>query len=840
MKKQFSVTGMNCAACSAHVDKAVRSLTGVSDVSVNLLANSMTVIYDDKIVNDESIVKAVERAGYGATVYEASDRSAKDKLDAKYSHEFRSNLIKLFISIFLLLILMYFGMGHMLHLPLGFFDISTNPATNTTLQMILAAAIIGINFSFYRSGFTKLFRLAPNMDSLVAMGSAISFVYSFVRLVNIYMIYETDIALACSIAHNLYFESSAMILVFISIGKTLESRSKVKTRDSIDGLMKLKPETATRIVDGQESVVALEEVKPGDILVVRSGQQIPADGVIIKGSASIDESVLTGESIPADKTTNDNVYQATINRSGYFEMKVTRSDSDSALSEIIRIVEEASSSKAPISRLADKISAVFVPVVLGLALVVYIIWRAIGAEIYQALNYAITVIVISCPCSLGLATPTAITVGTGRAAKLGILFKSAEILENLHDVDTVVLDKTGTVTTGSLVCPPEFVLPASGISVDNLLSFAAVLEKSSVHPVGRCIYDYCVNNNADTSKSATDYKELSGSGITCKIDSKILLCGNRAFVSEYCSIDENAYNSVLENGVTPILFSYDGTYLGLISVTDSIKDDSKAAVAGLNELGTQVIMLTGDIEKTTASIAAKTGIINFESGVKPQDKESYITGLQTKGHKVAMIGDGINDAPALTSADVGIAIGTGTDIAIDSADIVLTHGSLIEAVNAIDLARRVMKNIKQNLFWAFFYNCLGIPIAAGVFTGIGITLNPMIAAALMSCSSLFVVSNALRLNLYRPKLEHEEKIEIETKKTEDKIMTFKINVEGMMCVHCKANVERALNTMPGVTATVDLESKTASVESSVEITFQDLIKTVEDAGYTVSAISRLS
>lgn len=827
MKKKFNVTGMSCAACSAHVDKAVRSIPGVSDVSVNLLANSMTVIFDDSIVTNDMIFKAVEHAGYKAAAADKINSLSKASLKSEFGSEYRKNVIKLIVSGVLLLILMYLGMGHMLRLPLGIFDSSLSPALNTTIQMILAAVIIGINFKYYRSGFSKLFRLAPNMDSLVAMGSAISFIYSCLKLINIFKLTETDFMAAVSLSHNLYFESSAMILVFISIGKTLEAKSKVRTRDSIEDLMKLKPETAVRITDGTEEVIPTDDIRVNDILVVRSGQQIPADGIIINGSCSVDESVLTGESVPSDKASGDNVFQATIISSGYIEVKVTKSDSDSALSEIIRTVEEAASSKAPVSRLADRISAVFVPMVLGFAVITYAIWRFMGADIHDALNFAITVIVISCPCSLGLATPTAITVGTGKAAKLGILFKSASVLENCHDVDTVVLDKTGTITTGELKCSD--VIPATDTDIHMLMRLAVSAEKSSSHPIGRCIYDYCSNQISDAFNNISDYEEVAGGGISCTVEGKPLKCGNYAFVSQYCKIDDNLYRSVIEKGVTPILFCYNNKYMGLIAVEDSIKQDSSAAVTGLKDLGLDIYMLTGDIAKTAESIAYRAGISNVKAEVKPSDKEKFISELRSDNHKVVMIGDGINDAPALTAADVGIAIGTGTDIAIDSADVILTHGSLVEAVNTIDLSRKVMKNIRQNLFWAFFYNCLGLPIAAGVFSGIGISLNPMIAAALMSCSSLFVVSNALRLNLYKPIL-----------KTEDKNMTFKVIVEGMMCMHCRANVEKAFNAVSGITASVDLETKTASVETTRDVTIEELKKIVEDAGYTVSAITRLS
>lgn len=862
----FDVKGMSCASCSAHVDKAVRCLPGVKEVSVNLLSNSMTVDYDDSIISAEDINNAVKRSGYSSSLRSDSKTISSGN---NLASELDASRKRLLFSGLLLLLLMYIGMGHMVGLSSPkFASIDTSPLGYAVTMMLLSLSIILINFRFYRSGFSKLLRLAPNMDSLVSMGSFVSFVYSVYLTACIGLdISRGNFEAACKTANGLYYESAAMILVFISVGKLLEARSKLKTRSSIDSLLSLRPQTAQRINGEETEIISLEDIRPGDILLVKAGDKIPADGIITKGSGSIDESMLTGENLPLEKSEGDEVFQACINKSGYFEFRVTKNNSDTAFAEIIRLVEQAANSKAPVSRLADRISAVFVPVVFALSLVTLVIWLACGADFSLALKFAINVIVISCPCSLGLATPTAITAGTGKGAKLGILFKSAEVLENLSSVDTVVFDKTGTITSGILSCSDIWISEITDLQ--SFLSLAGSAEKLSSHPIGSAIYDYCLDNCNKPFPPATDYKEIEGSGIKCLIDGAELICGNFEFIRKYVDINNSLSSSYMQKGITPIFFAYNSKLIGIIGVNDTVREDSIAAVEYLHRMKLNTALLTGDCAAAAKSVASKTNISNLVYEVKPGQKSDYLKSLHDNGSKTVMVGDGINDAPALTTADIGIAIGAGTDVAIDSADIILTANTPADVVNAIDLSRKVMRNIRQNLFWAFFYNCLGIPIAAGVFyKSFGLQLNPMIASALMSCSSLFVVTNALRLNLYKPLLKgtstlHKNKTGIEVKNVSENVgyeiaeiedseeiekleepekmeettkMKVTVFVEGMMCVHCQAHVAKAFNDVDGISAVVDLESKTATLELSRDFTDEELIKIVTDAGYEVSKI----
>ena len=838
IKKRFIVTGMNCAACSSHVERAVKNVNGVSNVNVNLIANNMIVVFDEKITDSETIISAVIKAGYGA--------SAEDIKSNERTNEFLNLKRKLIISVTLLLVLMYVGMGHMIGLPIPkCLSISNSPLGFSLIMMLLSAVIIGINFKYYISGFSKLFRLSPNMDSLVAMGSCVSFIYSSVLTFFIFKLsHNNDIAEASVLAHRLYFESAAMILVFISIGKTLESRSKLKTRDAIDSLIKLKPDTAVRLSEQGEEVISASQIQVNDILIIRSGSSVPADGIIIEGHGSIDESVLTGESIPCEKGVGNELYQATINVSGFIKLKVTAIDSDTALSKIIELVEEASSTKAPISRLADKISAVFVPVVFGISAVTFVIWLLLGAPFYEALNYAITVIVISCPCSLGLATPTAIAAGTGRAAKLGILIKNAATLEQIHRIDSVVFDKTGTLTEGRLYCT-DFI-PAGDIEINEFAKLVYAAECMSEHPIAKAITEYIEKNFSYRGYNATDFESIEGGGIRACINGKDLYCGNIPLISSHIVLYTGVADKLAEEGKTPIIFEYDDRYVGIIAVADTIRADGAFAVGILNDIAVNTVMLTGDNEVTAKSVADNIGISAFKASLKPLDKAEYIEELRSSGHHVLMVGDGINDAPALTVADIGVAIGAGTDIAIDSADIIHTGTDLTTVADTILLGRKVIRIIKENLFWAFFYNCIGIPIAAGVFSSLGVTLNPMIAAALMSLSSIFVVTNALRINLYEPiekltktsdnKADADNFAESDDKEKE--AMKVNVIVNGMMCVHCKAHVEEAFNSVEGIQCVVDLDSKTAALTLSKDFTDEELFDIVKKAGYEPVSVNR--
>lgn len=816
MEKKFNITGMSCAACSAHIEKSVSKLDGVESVSVNLLKNSMSVSYDESSVTVSDIINAVESGGYGA-----SESGAK-KTAAPQQKSGLSVKRRLIISIIFLVILMYISMGHMLGAPfLSAFDKTENAIAFAFTQFLLTIPIICVNFSYYTDGFKSLFNRTPNMNSLIAIGSAAAEIYGIYAIYAMgYALGRGDMQTVHSYMMNLYFESAAMIVTLITLGKFLESRAKGKTSEAIEKLMDLSPKTAVVIRDGKEVTVSAEELRVGDICVVRAGQAISADGVIIEGNGAVDESAVTGESIPVDKKAGDNVIGATINKSGYFKLQVTKVGEDTTLSQIIRLVEDASATKAPIAKLADKVSGVFVPIVIGIAVLTAVIWFVLGKEADFALSMAISVLVISCPCALGLATPTAIMVGTGRGAQLGILIKSAEALETLHTVDTIVMDKTGTVTEGKPSVTD--VIPLGKNSRGELLKLAVSLEHLSEHPLSKAVCEYA---NAYEKYDVSDFLQIAGRGIKGKINGKEILGGNYAFMTDN-GIDLEENIALANDGKTALYFAYGGEPLGIIAVADKVKDSCMEAVSNMRKMNIDVVMLTGDNELTAKAVGRNIGIDNVIAGVLPQDKEREIKKLRENGKKVAMIGDGINDAPALVRADLGMAIGAGTDIAMESADIVLMRSDLSDAVSAIELSRATIKNIKENLFWAFFYNAIGIPIAAGALYSFGIKLNPMISAAAMSFSSVFVVTNALRLRYFKVKKVKGEK---KMKKT--------IKIKGMMCGHCTGRVQDALNAMDGVSAEVSLNNGgEAVVTLSADVSDNALTKTVTDAGYEVLAI----
>lgn len=828
MERKFNVTGMSCAACSARVDKAVRGLEGVKEVNVNLLQNRMTVEFDENAVGDNEIIEAVVKAGYGASVFgKKAEKAAEETSDESYKVKRR-----LIISICFLIPLMYVSMGHMIGLPTPSV-IHDYPLIMGLSELFLTLPIMYVNDKFYKTGFKTLFKLSPNMDNLIAIGSGAAFLYSSVTLFRMAL----D-PMDMSLMHELYYESAATILTLITVGKYLESRSKKKTSDAITKLMNLAPKTAVVVREGKEVVISSDDVVVGDIVVVKSGMSIPVDGVITEGTGSVDESAITGESLPVDKKPGDNVTGATVNKSGYFKFKASKGGEDTALSQIIRLVEDAAGSKAPIAKLADKVAGVFVPTVIAIAVLAAVVWLLLGYSVGFALSLGIAVLVISCPCSLGLATPTAIMVGTGKGAELGILIKSAESLETAHSIDTVVLDKTGTITTGS---PKVTDIYPINTSKDELLKKAASIEALSEHPLGKAI---CEEYGKGELFEAKDFVQKPGEGVKADVSGKTLSGGNKKMMTaegiDISSLEDKAREGA-DEGKTPLYFAENGVCIGAVFIADAIKPSSAQAVSELEKQGIDVIMVTGDNKKTAEAIAKKVGIKHVISEVLPEDKEAEVRKLQQSGKKVAMTGDGINDAPALTRADIGIAIGAGTDIAIDSADIVLMKNDLLDVPAAIKLSKAVMKNIKENLFWAFFYNIIGIPVAAGVlYIPFGIKLNPMIGAAAMSLSSVFVVSNALRLRFFKTGYEKaavNNNIINEESIKEEKIMQKKtIKIEGMMCTHCTGSVSKALNALEGVEAEVSLENKCAEVTLSKDVSDDVLKSTVTDLGYEVISI----
>lgn len=850
-KEKFDVTGMTCSACSSRVEKCVSKLDGASNVTVNLLTNSMQVEYDEKVLSGRQIIDAVVKAGYGANVQNVKSSASSSQGRAAASgnpveEQMKNMKFRLIVSFVFLVPLMYVSMGHMVGLPLpGLLSGVENAVSFAFTQFLLCLPIIFVNRKYYIKGFQTLSHLAPNMDSLIAIGSTASLVYGIVAIYRMsYGLGNGDMELVHRYYHDLYFESAAMILALITVGKYLEARSKGKTSEALTKLLDLAPKTAVVERGGREEEIPVEQVQAGDIVVVRPGNSIPVDGFIIEGSTSIDEAAITGESIPVHKQVNDTVIAATMNKTGFIRFKATRVGDDTTFSQIIRLVEEASSSKAPIAKTADKIAGIFVPAVMAIALVTAIGWLMAGAAFEFAFSCAVSVLVISCPCALGLATPVAIMVGTGKGAENGILIKSGEALETVHNIQCVVLDKTGTITQGK----PVVTNVETNLEPGQFLSIAAGLEEKSEHPLAEAILEYTKKNKIRPSK-VSEFLSVPGRGVKGKIDGKWYFAGNSRMMEEEglsLSSVKNRLDELADQGKTPMVFAEEGRILGILSIADVVKETSREAVKQLKELGTEVVMLTGDNKRTAEAIRKELDIDTVIAEVLPQDKEREISRLQKEGKKVAMIGDGVNDAPALARADVGMAIGAGTDVAIESADIVLMKNDLLDAVTAIRLSKAVIRNIKQNLFWAFFYNSLGIPVAAGVFyTAFGWKLSPMIGAAAMSMSSIFVVTNALRLKKFKVSRSENisekgeiiqeamlQSMEIDEIKEEKTMITMKIN--GMMCPHCQAAVKKALEAFDGVTADVNLEDKAAYITGEADK--DALVKAVTDAGYEVVSV----
>lgn len=847
MDKKFDVTGMTCSACSSHVEKSVCKLVGEGNVSVSLLTNSMQVSYDESKISENDIIKAVEDAGYGASVAGGSSAKKAEKKESVVDAELKEMKTRLIVSFVFLIPLMYVSMGSMAGLPqLGFLVGHSNAVSFAFTQFLMCLPILYVNRKYFQVGFKTLWHRAPNMDSLIAVGSTAALVYGIFAIYRMsYGLGAGDHALVEKYHMDLYFESSVMILTLITLGKFLETRSRRKTSEAISRLTELAPETAVIEKNGVEVEIPIEELQIGDIVVVKPGARIPADGIIVEGNSSVDESALTGESIPVEKTVGDKIIAASINKNGFMKFRAEKVGNETTLAQIIKLVEDASASKAPIAKLADKIAGVFVPIVMAIALVTAIVWIAVGADFEFALSCAISVLVISCPCALGLATPVAIMVGTGKGAENGILIKSAEALETLHLVKTVIMDKTGTLTEGKPVVTDIF---SVGVGEDELLTLAASAEKSSEHPLASALIEKAEEKGLKLYDT-NDFEAVSGRGVIASLADRKIYAGNKYFMAEKgidVSVFEKKEAEYSDMGKTVLYFADENKPLGLIAVQDVPKKTSRAAVKCLKDLGVDVIMLTGDNKRTAEAVAKSLGISNVVSEVMPQDKEAVVRSVQEKGGRTAMIGDGINDAPALARADVGIAIGAGTDVAIESADIVLMKSDLMDAVTAIKLSRATIKNVKENLFWAFFYNIICIPLAAGVWFPIfGIKLSPMIGAAAMSLSSVCVVTNALRLKLF--KADNNCEIDETADNTEVNViseneykgetnMKKEMIIEGMSCMHCSGRVEKALNGIDGVNAKVDLDKKTAYVELSKDVSDDELTKAVTDAGYEVVSV----
>lgn len=868
MQEKYDVTGMTCAACSARVEKSVSALPGVQQCSVNLLKNSMVVSYDDAALNSGQIIGAVEKAGYGASLQQTKKQTSSQAVapvnEAKKEYETMKR--RVIWSFVFTIPLFYISMGHMMGWPLpGFFLGTENSMIYALTLFLLALPVAAINNRYYRTGFKTLLHGSPNMDSLIALGSGASLVYGVYALYKIaYGFGYGDLAMVEHFTHDLYFEGAGTILTLITLGKYFEARAKGRTSDAINKLLDLAPKTARVIRDGVESIIPVEEVEKGDILIVKAGESVPVDGLLLEGNGSVDESAITGESIPVDKQAGDKVIGATINQSGYFKMRAEKVGDDTALSQIIKLVDEATSSKAPIAKLADKVAGVFVPIVIGIAVVSAVVWLIFGASFEFALTIAVSVLVVSCPCALGLATPTAIMVGTGRGASNGVLIKSAEALETAHSVDVVVMDKTGTITQGKpvvtdLVC-------CNGTTEQQFLQIAASLEKLSEHPLAKAIVSEAKRQKIGFLP-VEQFEQIPGQGIRGVINGETCLAGNQTMMDAFGIQQESLaalQDQVASQGKTPLFFAISGELLGMAAVADVVKPTSKAAIEELQSMGIQVIMLTGDHKKTAEAIRQQVGVDRVVAEVLPQDKEREIRALQESGKKVAMVGDGINDAPALARADVGIAIGAGTDVAMESADIVLMKNDLLDVAGAIELSKATIRNIKQNLFWAFFYNVIGIPIAAGCYyMAFGLKMNPMVAALAMSFSSVFVVANALRLRFFKPK--HGSATVSETSETVSTPtvsvstipthsgesykplksnqenggipMKKELSIEGMMCQNCVKHVTRALENIPGVSqVSVSLENKNATLFASQGITDEALKAAVTDAGYDVMEI----
>lgn len=836
---QYNVTGMSCAACSARVEKAVSKVPGVTSCAVSLLTNSMGV---EGSASSAVIISAVQEAGYGASLKGAGNAapSASDAEAQLEDHETPKLKRRLIWSLGFLIVLMYFSMGHMMWgWPLPAFYDGNHVAMGLT-QLLLTVIIMVINQRFFISGYKSLWHRAPNMDTLVALGATAAFVYSTYALFAMTDAQvKGDSAAVMYYMMDFYFESAAMILTLITVGKMLEARSKGKTTDALKGLMKLAPKTATVIRDGAEAVIPVEQVRKDDVFAVRPGESIPVDGVVLEGSSAVNEAAITGESIPADKAPGDTVTAATVNQSGYLKCRATRVGEDTTLSQIIRMVSDAAATKAPIAKIADKVSGVFVPTVISIAAITTVVWLLLGRGVGFALARGISVLVISCPCALGLATPVAIMVGSGLGAKNGILFKTAASLEETGRIEIVALDKTGTITSGEPAVTD--IIPAEGVSEAEFVTLAASLEQKSEHPLAGAVMQYAESRKI-APQEVTDFRALPGNGLTAVYDGRTLYGGSCAFIGEKLAVpgDMQAKAAALsEAGKTPLMFCDGDRLLGIIAVADIIKPDSPQAVRELQNMGIQVVMLTGDNERTAKAIGAQAGVDHVIAGVLPDGKESVIRRLMEQ-EKVAMVGDGINDAPALTRANIGIAIGAGTDVAIDAADVVLMKSRLSDVPAAIRLSRATLRNIHENLFWAFFYNTIGIPIAAGVFVSLGLTLNPMLGAAAMSLSSFCVVSNALRLNLFKlhdASRDHKRKNHIKEIKKETTEMEKTMKITGMMCSHCEATVKKALEAIPEVAeAKVSHEAGTAVVTLSAPVDDAVLKNAVEAKDYTVTEI----
>lgn len=854
-KELFNITGMTCAGCSARVEKSVAGLEGVQQAAVNLLTNSMEVRFDEGVLTAQDIIKAVEKAGYGASVKGKEDSSPKAGETAAEA-EVKNAKIRLVWSVIFLAPLFYISMGHMAGLPIpSFLHGAENALSFAFTQFLLTVPIVFINFRYFKNGFKNLFRLSPNMDSLIAIGASAAVVYGIVAIYRIsWGMGHDDMHLVHQYSMDLYFESAGTILTLITLGKLLESKAKRKTTDAITRLINLRPQTAVVIRDGKQTEAPIDQVAAGDIVAVKQGGAVPVDGIIVSGSCTVDESIITGESMPVEKQTGDSVIGAAINLSGYAEVRATKVGQDSTLNQIIKLVEEASATKAPVARLADKISGVFVPVVIAIAVVAAVVWLLLGYGTEFALSTGIAVLVISCPCALGLATPTAIMTGTGRGAQMGILIKSAEALETAGRIDTVVLDKTGTITEGK----PRVtdIIPLSA-DKQELLSAALAVESLSEHPLARAVVEYAKKTDCKELK-AEGFVSCGGKGVSAAVEGKTVYAGNIKLMQEKgidVSEQRQTIDALAQQGKTPLFFAKNKSIMGIIAVADVVKETSAAAVRELKGMNIDVVMLTGDNKATAKAIGDSCGIDNVVAEVLPQDKEQQVRQLQQGGHRVAMVGDGINDAPALAKADVGIAIGAGTDIAVDSADVVLVKSSLLDIVKLIQLSRATMRNIKENLFWALIYNTIGIPLAAGVFFSLlGWRLNPMYGAAAMCFSSVCVVLNALRLRTFRPKLKYSaEKAacgravgdnpecglcgteeNLTHNNTEDTAMTKTVIIDGMRCSHCSGRVQQVLNSLPGVKAEVSLDKGCAVVTGSADN--EEIKKAVENAGYKVVEI----
>ncbi|MBR4099055.1 MAG: cadmium-translocating P-type ATPase [Clostridium sp.] len=854
MKQKFNITGMTCSACSSHVEKAVNKVAGIRSASVSLMTNSMVAEYDESVLSAEEIIQAVIDSGYGASLPGVVGGQAQGQSQNGSMEEELSSMKRRLIWSFVFLIpLFYISMGHMMGAPLPAFLLGMENAVSFGLtQLLLTLPIMYINDKYYKVGFKTLWHRAPNMDSLIAVGSIAAVIYGVFAIYQIgYGLGHGDLERAEHYHMDLYFESAGMILTLITLGKFLETRSKGKTGEAITRLMDLAPKTATVLRDGKEQEIPVEDVKVGDRVVVRPGQSIPVDGTVVEGHSAVDESALTGESLPVDKDPGDKVAAASINKSGAFVFEASRVGEDTTLAQMIRLVEEAAASKAPIAKLADKVASIFVPVVMAIAAVTAIVWLAVtGGDVTKALTAGVAVLVISCPCALGLATPVAIMVGTGKGAENGILVKSAEALELLHTVDTVVLDKTGTLTQGKPVVTD--VIPGAEMDENGLLTLASCLETPSEHPLAAAIVEESQKRSLRTAP-VQDFSAVHGRGVKGALGGKTFLGGNRTMM-EQAGVELGDFPEKAEElagqGKTPLYFADERRVLGVIAVADTPKSTSSEAVAAFKSLGLEVIMLTGDNSRTAKAIGETLGVTQVIPEVLPQDKERKIAQFQEQGKKVAMVGDGINDAPALARADVGLAIGAGTDVAIESADIVLMKSDLLDAAAAVELSRATIRNIKQNLFWAFFYNSLGIPLAAGVFyAALGWQLNPMFAAAAMSMSSVTVVSNALRLRFFKSKFKSDtpaaepEAVQdcpvITETNNEGGVSTMKktMIIEGMMCMHCTGRVEKALSALEGVSAVeMSLEGKSATLTLTQDVPDQMLTDVVTEAGYEVVSV----